>query len=494
MKQEKNLDAEKTAMTKDATDRKKTAGIKNITGCEGTAVKMTEGLKAFIAGSVSPFHTVAAVKERLLEKQFTEISLTEDFSLQAGGRYFVSLYDSSLAAFTIGDRIKPDRIDHGSACLRLVSSHTDFPAFKLKPDCMIYAGNKSGTGYLKLNTEVYGGPILNTWMDRPLAVAGRLLVRGKDAFLPQSILVDTKRPVLVIPNLAIHMNRDVNKGVELNRQKDMLPITALVDSKIWKPAEKQAAVPNEAQETMKDVVLLFFGEVLQEMEIAREEILDYELYLYNCEEGCVVGVDSQMYSSPRLDNLVSVYAQTEAIIKAERQDGVNLALYFDNEEIGSKTKQGAASFLVPLLLEKIYAGLRRERSRMINDILSGVMLSVDVAHAVHPNVPEKSDITNQVMLNGGIVLKIAASQSYANDGVGTAMVRAICKEQAIPCQSFVNRSDLAGGQTLGAISSTVLPMRTMDVGIPLLAMHSARELMGVEDEKNLEKFLTVFYS
>ncbi len=453
---------------------------------EKEAMLSVEGLREFINNCVSPFHTVDTVKKMLLKHQFTELSISEDFTLAAGGKYFVSIYDSSLMAFTVGSQWKTTFAE--GAAIRCVSSHTDFPCFKIKPDCIIYAENKSGMGYLKINTEVYGGPILNTWLDRPLSVAGRMIVKGAGAFEVKSILVDAKRPVFIIPNLAIHMNREVNKGVELNPQKDMLPVTALVESGKWQENK------TKRENRYEDVITLLFEDEMKRRNMKREDILDYELYLYNYEEGCIVGVDAQMYSSPRLDNLVSVYAQTVAMTEAERTDGINAAFYFDNEEIGSRTKQGAASSVAALLMEKMYRGLKRGRNEMVNDMLTGFMLSVDVAHALHPNSPEKSDITNHVMPNRGIVLKIAASQSYSNDAVGSSVVRALCGEHGIPCQSFVNKSDMAGGQTLGAISSTVLPMRTVDIGIPLLAMHSARELMGVHDEKNLEKFLTVYYS
>ena len=232
----------------------------------------------------------------------------------------------------------------------------------------------------------------------------------------------------------------------------------------------------------------------QGRDIAKEDISDYELFIYQTERGSTIGAYDEMYSSPRLDNLTSVFAQMRAIVNCDRHDGINLAIFYDNEEIGSTTKQGAASQVIMLILEKIYVALGYDRDYMINDILSGMMVSIDVAHATHPNLPEKSDITNKVSLNGGIVIKESASQSYANDAQGISAVKSICEKFDCKYQIFVNRSDMPGGRTLGSISSTVLPMRTIDIGIPLLAMHSSRELMGKNDEKNLEKFLTGFYS
>lgn len=447
---------------------------------------ITAGLFEFIGKAVSPFHTVDTVKNILSDNGFTELNMAEKFDVQPSGRYYIDVYGSSLMAFTIGKNFGGASFgqhrDSDRAVLRITSSHTDFPGFKIKPEPIIYAENRSGSGYVKLNTEVYGGPILNTWLDRPLSVAGRITVKGDNPFDIRTILVNTDSPVMIIPNLAIHMNRDVNKGVELNRQKDMLPVLAFTGQMKYK------------DRGCRNIVQLLWQDKLKNMGMDREDILDYELYLYNPEPGSQLGLNGEMLSCPRLDNLTSVYAQTKALINGMRDDGINIAMYFDNEEIGSRTKQGAASSAFMLLLEKIYGSLSMSRERLINDMLTGMMISCDVAHGIHPNSPEKSDITNQVMLGQGIVIKVAASQSYSNDAVGISTIRQICRENNIACQVFVNKSDMAGGQTLGAISSTVIPLRTIDIGIPLLAMHSSRELMGEKDQKNLEKFLTVYYS
>lgn len=469
-------------------------------------MKEADGLKVDlednIRRSVSPYHTVENVGTLYRKEGFRELKQGEPFQLQPDGRYFVSVYGSTLAAFVIrtpdGNGEKPN--------LRIACSHTDVPAFKLKPDCGIFTDTGGERGYLKLNTEVYGGPILNTWLDRPLSVAGRVAVRGRNCFSPVMISVDFKEPVLTIPNLAIHMNRQVNKGIELNRQKDMLPLAAvrnqirqgmpgeLFQEKLLEAVNRQAAAGRDNEKA--------FGKERFE----REDILDYELFLYQWESGCRIGLDSSMYSSPRLDNMTSVYGITAGLLNASadtakesgnaglQQCGIDIALYFDNEEIGSRTKQGAGSNVLLLLLEKIYAALGKSREEMINDIFNGFMLSVDVAHAAHPNALEKSDITNRVILNSGIVIKESANQAYAGDAAAVSTIKQMCQEQDIPYQVFVNRSDMAGGQTLGSILSSSVPVRTIDIGVPVLAMHSARELMGMEDQKNLEKLLTVFYS
>lgn len=459
-------------------------------------------LKENIDRSVSAFHTIENVKKMLLEHEFTELLMDEKFNLTAGGKYFVNLYDSTMAAFVVkapdNKKNKPE--------LRIACSHTDFPTFKIKPECEIRTGITSKKGYLKINTEVYGGPILNTWLDRPLSIAGRVAVRGKDCFLPELILVDFKEPVLTIPNLAIHMNRNVNKGVELNRQKDMLPIADVIEN----------INENLNHSNFNDHLLENINKQIHNNQALREklgkecleydDILDYELFLYQCEMGCQIGFVKTLFSSPRLDNLTSVYGITAGLIESCKekiqnkedmelnQCGVHIAMYFDNEEIGSKTKQGAASNVLPMLLEKIYLSLGKSREDMINNIFRGFMLSVDVAHATHPNAVEKSDITNPVMLNSGIVIKESANQAYAGDTFAVSVIKQLCLEHDIKYQVFVNRSDMIGGQTLGSILSVMVPMRTLDIGIPVLAMHSARELMGVEDQKKLEKLLTVFFS
>ncbi len=423
-----------------------------------------EELNKFIKKATSPFHTVDSVCEELKAKGFTELNMAGKWEIQKKGRYYVKVYDSTLMAFTVGE----NGIAGGD--LRVCSAHTDFPCFKLKPDAVI-----NENGYRKINTELYGGAILNTWLDRPLSVAGRVIIKGKGDLEVENRLVDFKRPVMIIPNLAIHLNREVNKGVELNRQKEMLPIADIIS----KEADKFCL-----EERLAGLI-----------NVKNEDILDYELYIYQCEEGEKIGFDKTMFSSPRLDNLTSVKAAVDGITGAEeRESGINMVILYDNEEIGSRTKQGAQSDIILLLFEKIMLSLGKTREDMIDYLINGKMISADVAHGVHPNYPEKSDITNKPMLNGGTVIKIAASQSYANDGVASAFIKLLAKKSKTQCQTFVNRSDMSGGSTLGAITSTILPMRTIDIGVPILAMHSARELMGVNDQKCIKKLLTCFFS
>lgn len=422
-------------------------------------------LNEFIGKSVSPFHTVLAAADKFSECGFCELKSGKKWNVECGGKYFVRIYESSIIAFTIGEN------GIGTGNLRIAAAHTDFPCFKIKPSASIMEN-----GYHKLNIEAYGGAILNTWLDRPLSIAGRLSVKGKDCFSPESVMVDFARPVLVIPNVAIHMNKGVNKGIELNIQKDMLP---LADSIIKENIEK-ADLESRISELTG---------------ISKENILDYELYLYQHEKGEVTGFDNTLYSSPRLDNITSVKACIDGITGADvRKEGINAVAFFDNEEIGSRTKQGAASNILPMLLEKLYISLGKSREEYIDGIMNGIMVSVDVAHALHPDSPEKNDITNKPILNGGTVIKLAAGQTYANDALSSSLIRSLAQKSGTKCQTFVNKSDMSGGSTLGAILSAVLPMRTIDIGIPLLAMHSARELMGVEDQESLKNLLTCYFT
>lgn len=425
-------------------------------------VKVAEDLLKFIDFSVSPFHAVKAAEDILKKAGFSELLTTKEWQLKPGGKYFTQVYGSTLIAFTVGENPR--------ARLRIAAAHTDFPCLRIKP-----AASLVENGYGKLNVEVYGGMILNTWLDRPLSVAGKVVLAGKDAFSPQTKYIDIKRPLLTIPNLAIHMNRKINEGVELNRQKDMLPLATML--------------PKELKDTD------FFADLLaKELACEKKDILSYELTVYPTEKGCVLGFAEEFISSPRLDNLTAVKGCLDGLLEGKCPDGINIIALFDNEEVGSRTKQGAGSLVLPQVIERIYETLGYSRQAYFADVADGFMLSVDVAHAMHPNVPEKNDITNKPILNGGVALKVAASQSYAGDAEAVAVTRSLCQKEDISYQYFVNRSDITGGSTLGSIASSLLPMRTMDIGIPILAMHSARETMGLKDQTALKKLLCVFFS
>ena len=411
-----------------------------------------EALLSFIQQSPSPAHTVAAAAARLRGAGFAELSLAEDWQLAAGGRYFVSVYGTTLLAFTVGD----------AGPLRMAAAHTDFPCFRLKP-----AAGLTRAGYGVLNVEPYGGLILRSWLDRPLGLAGRVVLRGADAFHPRAELVDFARPLVTIPSLAIHMDRKVNEEGGLNAQTDMLPLAALLGD-MGKDDWWQAALAAA-------------------LGVTQEEILSYELSTYPFEAGCALGLADELLSSPRLDNLTSVWACLEGLLGASAGSvpaGVRLVALFDNEEVGSRTKQGAGALGLAEALRRIFekAGGEAARAQALAD---GFLLSVDVAHGLHPVHEEKSDPAVRPVLGGGVVIKQAASQAYAGDAEAVAIVRELARLQAIPVQDFVNRSDSRGGSTLGSIASALVPVRTMDVGVPILAMHSARETMAAADEAAL---------
>lgn len=408
--------------------------------------------------SVSPFHAVFEAVKQLDKAGFEELVPDGEWKLCNGKGYYVKVYESALIAFRIGEERKKGDM------LRIEAAHTDWPCMKIKP-----CPEKKG-GYAQLNTEVYGGPILNTWLDRPLSIAGRVAVQGKHIFEPELMLVDFKRPVCVIPNLAIHMNRKVNEGVELNRQVDLLPLFGGKKGENW-----------------------FLELLAEELSVKAEDILDYDLNLYNMDKPVRVGADEDMLLSPRIDNITSVQASVSALIRSRRKDGISVIALFDNEEVGSKTKQGGDSLVLSLMLEKLYLALGGSREEYLNAVAGGMLLSVDVAHAIHPNHPEKCDITNQIFLNEGVALKLSGTQRYATDCQAIAIVEQLCRKNKISYKKFANRSDIPGGSTLGSLASSLLPMKTVDMGVPVLAMHSACETMGIKDYENLCRLMELFF-
>jgi aspartyl aminopeptidase len=405
---------------------------------------------------------VAACEKRLHDAGFCELRYEDTWELKQDGKYYVNHHNTTLFAFTVG----ADWSIGAAPGVRIAAAHTDYPCFRIKPAADVKKG-----GYAQINVECYGGAILNTWLDRPLGVAGRVAVRSENAFEPQMRTFVCDKNLFTIPNLAIHMNREVNKGVELNKQTELLPVMGLSTG--------------DANE--------FLTFLAEELTVKKEDILDYELTVYCREKPEFVGKNEELISSPRLDNLNSCSALASAIIDAERNEGVNLIALFDHEEIGSRSKQGAASILLHDMVLRILRGIGREATAD-QDLYQSMMISADVAHGLHPNYENKMDITNKPVLGGGFCIKEACSQSYATDCEAIAIVQQICDEAHIPYQKFVNRSDMAGGGTLGAIASALLPAKTVDVGIPLLAMHSARELMAAADQQALKDMVERFFA
>ena len=418
----------------------------------------------FLYESPTAFHAVGNSEKLLCENNFKKLDLLQKWDLKLGEKYYVKKNESAIVAFTINS----NNIEEEG--FRIIGSHSDSPTFRIKPNAEIDVEKT----YLKLNTEVYGGPILNTWLDRPLSIAGRVTVKSENILKPKELLVNINKPICIIPNLAIHMNRSVNEGVALNKQKDMLPLVGILNDKLE-----------------KDNFLL--KEISNNLNISIDEILDFDLFLYEYEKGILMGSNEEFISSSRLDNLAMAHASLHALCGSNGNKGINVAVVFDNEEVGSSTKQGADSNMLLNILERICLSFNKNREEFFRCLYSSFIISADLAHAVHPNVPEKHDPTNRPVMGKGPVIKINANQSYTSDSYSIAVYESICKEAGVPYQKFVNRSDERGGSTIGPISSTHIDIPSVDVGTPILAMHSIRELGSVIDHYYIYKSFIKFY-
>lgn len=424
---------------------------------------MQNNLFDLLTKAVSPYHCVMTVMENLKAKDFEVLEYNKEWKLKNGGRYVINHHDTTLFAFTVGQNYKAGDM------VRLAAAHTDYPCLRIKPNADFVTDV-----YAQVNVEVYGGAILNTWFDRPLKVAGRVVTKSKDAFKPNVHFYESSKPIMIIPNLAIHMNREVNKGVEINNQIDLMPIVDMI--------------PKEEKTTA-----YFLSFIADELGVDKGDILDFELNTFCMEEPCLVGIKDTMISSPRLDNQTSVYSLQEAVINGNREDGINLIALFDHEEIGSGSKQGAGSILLHDMLRRILRNLGLSEEQIDTDLYEAMLLSVDVAHALHPNKQGKMDITNHPVMGGGFCIKEACSQSYATDAEAIGILCQLCDDKNIKYQRFVNRSDVRGGGTLGSIASALLPVKTVDLGVPILAMHSVSELMGRSDIDALSSAITEFF-
>ena len=385
--------------------------------------------------------------------------------VKAGDKLYVTKNDSSVYAFHIGRELLAD------AGFRMICAHCDSPTFRIKPNAEMTCEG----GIVKLNTEVYGGPIMSTWFDRPLTIAGRVIVRGEDALHPKTLLLHVKRPLLLISNLAIHFNREVNDGVKLSKQKDMLPILGIVTSELERGN-------------------LLMNVICGELNIKQENILDFDLYLADATPACTLGVHDEFLSSGRLDDLSMCFAGLEAMINTETTDMTKVLAIFDNEETGSQTKQGAGSPFLSMMLKRIALAQSGSEEAFYQAVERAFMISADNAHAWHPNYSEKYDPTNHPVLGGGPVIKFNAAQKYASDAVSAAVFAEICREAGVPCQRFVNHSDVAGGSTLGNILASSIPLRGVDMGNAILAMHSCRETGSTTDHIYCVKAFTKFFS
>ena len=389
--------------------------------------------------------------------------------LKAGDKVYVTKNDSSVYAFRLGRKPLAETGFH------MICAHSDSPTFRVKP----HAEMTGEGGLVRLTTEVYGGPLLSTWFDRPLTLAGRVIVRGKDAMSPETMLMHVRRPLLQISNLAIHFNRQVNDGVKLSKQKDMLPLLGLINDEL------------EQGNLLMNVIV---EELSKQRPVSHEDILDFDLYLADMQPACTFGVHDEFISSGRLDDLSMCFAGLEALIAAPESDTTQVLAIFDNEETGSQTKQGAGSPFLASMLMRIARQQSGTEEAYWQAVERAFMISADNAHAFHPNYAEKYDPTTHPMLGGGPAIKFNASQKYASDAVSAAIFAEICRKAGVPCQRFVNHSDVAGGSTLGNILASTVPLRGVDMGNAILGMHSCRETGSVADHEYCVRAFTEFYS
>lgn len=428
-------------------------------------LKFAEELIDFLYESPTAFHAVESIKKILNENDFEELKEENRWNIKHEGKYYVTKNQSALIAFVIG---KGDVGDNG---FKLVGAHTDSPTFRIKPNPEIMVEDN----YVKLNTEVYGGPILSTWFDRPLSIAGRVTLKSENPLNSNNQLININKPILIIPNIAIHMNREVNDGFKINRQKDTLPLISLVNDKL----EKGKYLLNL---------------LAQELKVNMEDIIDFDLFLYEYEKGTIMGLNNEFISMGRQDDLSMVHAGIKALINSKVNMATNVMVCFDNEEVGSSTKQGGDSNLLVNILERIALCLGEDKEDFFRAIAKSFMISADLAHALHPNYVEKNDPTVKCFINKGPVIKINANQAYTSDSDSIAVYEQICRRANVPVQKFVNRSDLRGGSTIGPISSTHLPIRSIDIGNPVFSMHSIRELGGVLDHMYILKSFEEYYN
>lgn len=420
-----------------------------------TADDISRDLIHFIAKSPSTFHAVRGIKAALLYAGFTEIREEDTWQIEKGGKYVVTRNGSALMAFTVPQE--------GAEAFHITASHCDSPTFKIKEDPEIADGP-----YVKLNVEGYGGMIMSTWLDRPLSVAGRLLVTENGHLAEKLVAIDGT--MLVIPSVAIHMDRSVNQHKEWKVQKDMLPLYGMTGAK----------TP-------------FMDVIAAAAKVKAEDILAHDLTLYSRVPGTIWGEEREFISSPKLDDLQCAFACFRGFTQGQKEKYISVYALFDNEEVGSATSQGAGSTFLANTLERLARSLGYSYDETMAMIARSFMISADNAHSVHPNHPEYADPVNRPVINGGIVIKYSAAQKYATNAFSAAYFKKLCKDHDIPTQTFTNHSDNPGGSTLGNISNTVIAMPTVDIGLPQLAMHSSYETAGVKDTAYLVDAVTKFY-
>ncbi len=429
----------------------------------------SQNLLDFLNAGHSMFHAVSNIKNLLEKEGFTEVFETDAWKLEKGGKYFVCRNASSIIAFACPS----DSIAENG--FRIIGSHTDVPGFKIKTNPCIVTSD----GYVQLNTEGYGGAILSTWFDRPLSFAGKVVLKGKGDFETEEYLIDVEKPILMIPNLCIHFNREVNDGVPLNKQKDMIPLLCMEENGKAKEDYLYSIIIKELEK--------------QGIKVSKDDILDYELYLYETDKGCFVGLEDEFISSGRIDNLSLAYASTVALINAKASKRVQIMASFDNEEVGSVSANGANSSFMNQIMDRIGACFNLSKEDTYRAYASSFIISADTGHAVHPNYSEKHDPTNRPVLGSGPIIKYSANMRYVTNSKTASVFKNACKKAGVPCQDFQLRSDMVGGSTIGPAISSKTSIPTVDVGLAILAMHSIREYASAKDAEYAYKAFVEFY-
>ena len=424
-----------------------------------------ESLLQFIDASVCNFLAVDTIKQMLSKNGYVEKRIEQPLQCQPGDKFFVTKNDSAIFAIKIGSR------PISETGFKIITAHSDSPCFRIKPHPEMLSGDR----LVRLNTEVYGGPILYTWFDRPLSLAGRVILRGESALKPVTRLLKIDEPILMIPHLAIHFNRSVNEGNALSKQKDMLPILTRISESLSANG-------------------LLVNYIAKSLNVAVDDILDFDMFLYNTQPATLTGLNKEFVMSGRLDDLSMAHAAITAIIEATDDEATCISAIFDNEETGSGTKQGAHSPVLSNLLRRIAECQGVNFDGFCQAVGRSFMISADNAHAFHPNYAEKYDPTNHPALGGGPVIKINANCKYMTDAHSAAIFKSLCNEAGAPCQYFVNHSDVAGGSTLGNIFTGQLDIEGVDVGNPLLAMHSACETGSTDDHINMIRAFKQFFA
>ncbi|MBS5371433.1 MAG: M18 family aminopeptidase [Coprobacillus cateniformis] len=421
--------------------------------------EISKELVSFIQKSPTAFHAVEQMRSLLKDNGYEELLEGKKWHIEPGHRYFVTRNNSSIIALNLGTQL-----DNYS--FNVAASHSDSPTFKLKENAELEVRGK----YTQLNTEGYGGMLCATWFDRPLSIAGRVLVKEGDSYITRLLKID--RDLVLIPNVAIHMNRAVNDGFAYNKQVDLLPLFGGTETKAG------------------DLKAL----IAKELNVNEEDICGEDLYLYNRMSPSIWGAHEEFISSPQLDDLQCAFTSLQGFLKGSNDQSINVFACFDNEEVGSGTKQGAASTFLYDVLHRINNALGKDDEDYYRALAASFMLSADNSHAVHPNHPEKTDVNNCVYMNEGVVVKSHAGQKYTSDGVSIAVFKGICEKAGVPVQFFANRSDVVGGSTLGNIAMAQVSMNSVDIGLPQLAMHSSYETVGIKDTYYMIQVMEEFFN